>query len=308
MRVSVVMPAAAMLAAVVPLSGTAHAQSAWTFGSVSIDASFRVGASGSAVGSSSEATRETSGVGGYSASADGSSFFSFIGGSDFSSASWAGSMFVYAAASGAGSRAVAAVSFAPVDMFLVTGPAAADFGDTLRVSLSTFGDLFVVEAGSRARVSLGFLISGTCLSCRAPVMPLASVRFDDGVIEVPPLPPPPGDWPPPPPPPPGDWPPPPPPPPPPPTNPLTDFVLSYDLLREISGEPRGLFYGSFPSVSQQGALLAGESYLLRLDRAWIRVEAEAAALVPEPASWAMLIAGFGLMGGALRWRKKPVVP
>ncbi len=29
--------------------------------------------------------------------------------------------------------------------------------------------------------------------------------------------------------------------------------------------------------------------------------------VPEPASWAMMVGGFGLIGGALRYRRKTTV-
>lgn len=39
-----------------------------------------------------------------------------------------------------------------------------------------------------------------------------------------------------------------------------------------------------------------------------RLFVTSAAAVPEPASWAMMIAGFGLVGGAMRYRRRAVMP
>jgi hypothetical protein len=51
-----------------------------------------------------------------------------------------------------------------------------------------------------------------------------------------------------------------------------------------------------------------DGYDVGLDNIAFDVRATAvAAAVPEPASWAMMISGFGLVGGALRRRRQPVL-
>lgn len=58
------------------------------------------------------------------------------------------------------------------------------------------------------------------------------------------------------------------------------------------------------SAGIAGAPLAGTVYLSGYSvTASLRYD-EAAAALPEPASWAMLVGGFGLVGGALRSRRR----
>ena len=69
-----------------------------------------------------------------------------------------------------------------------------------------------------------------------------------------------------------------------------------------------------------GAAVAGDSYTVRfqlastradgdgsiawLDGGELRLALDGGGVIPEPASWAMMIAGFGLVGGAMRRRRE----
>jgi hypothetical protein len=57
---------------------------------------------------------------------------------------------------------------------------------------------------------------------------------------------------------------------------------------------------AFGDFRISGWLNPGERYEVQLTRLFMTARA---AVVPEPATWAMLIAGFGLVGGALRRRR-----
>lgn len=50
---------------------------------------------------------------------------------------------------------------------------------------------------------------------------------------------------------------------------------------------------------------AGTTGFLQFDN--IRLDAVAAGAVPEPASWALMMLGFGAIGGALRTRRRPAL-
>lgn len=59
----------------------------------------------------------------------------------------------------------------------------------------------------------------------------------------------------------------------------------------------GGFYDLFFNSNQQGANFQDPSN-------WTVAMAPAQGAVPEPASWALLVAGFGMVGGAMRSRRK----
>lgn len=88
---------------------------------------------------------------------------------------------------------------------------------------------------------------------------------------------------------------------PPPT--IAEFEASGMTPEEYFATVNALYVGDPYSFSN--------TYVLRVDGATLATErfagsiVEAGAPVPEPASWAMMLAGFGLVGGALRspWRR-----
>lgn len=76
----------------------------------------------------------------------------------------------------------------------------------------------------------------------------------------------------------------------------------------------GTTVGSYDTYSQVANTSAGASYTLRFNLtnssrnqpSGFRVEASNATVgaVPEPATWAMMLVGFGMMGAAMRYRRR----
>ena len=89
------------------------------------------------------------------------------------------------------------------------------------------------------------------------------------------------------------------------TGSFSDSANLVDLGLDFNVDDDGLLYTEFfeafddSSVSPDGSWLSGT--------VTFTYEDGATAPVPEPASWAMMIAGFGLVGGALRSRRTPKV-
>ena len=75
------------------------------------------------------------------------------------------------------------------------------------------------------------------------------------------------------------------------------------VLGGITG--RSAFGMAFLDLFHLPETLRGSGIGSRLLRAF-EDEAAFTAAVPEPASWAMLVAGFGIMGGAMRRRRTVV--
>ncbi|WP_082543229.1 PEPxxWA-CTERM sorting domain-containing protein [Sphingomonas sp. Leaf339] len=77
---------------------------------------------------------------------------------------------------------------------------------------------------------------------------------------------------------------------------------------------QGTTAGSYDTLSQVANTIAGSNYTLRFNLSnsilnqpsGLRVEASNATVgaVPEPATWAMMMVGFGMVGGAARYRRR----
>ncbi|MBS3962622.1 MAG: PEPxxWA-CTERM sorting domain-containing protein [Sandarakinorhabdus sp.] len=61
--------------------------------------------------------------------------------------------------------------------------------------------------------------------------------------------------------------------------------------------------GGISSQVALGAACPDGQALIKTYTYVFKVSGDSLALVPEPATWAMMIAGFGLVGGALRRRR-----
>jgi hypothetical protein len=76
-------------------------------------------------------------------------------------------------------------------------------------------------------------------------------------------------------------------------NTLTNLPVGWTLRDAVAINNRGQITGT--------AVNAGVNYLFRLDPVGL------GSAIPEPATWAMLIAGFGLVGASLRRRRSALV-
>ena len=87
------------------------------------------------------------------------------------------------------------------------------------------------------------------------------------------------------------------------------FAQLFGLVYDLNGGPLG--DGTSLAIEGIGALGGGLTFLIGPGPVGVCggasacgiIEGPAAAPIPEPQSWALLIAGFGLMGAALRRRK-----
>ena len=79
---------------------------------------------------------------------------------------------------------------------------------------------------------------------------------------------------------------------------------------------QGTTVGSYDIFSQSANTIAGSSYTLRFDlnnqngnrENGLRVEASNATVgaIPEPATWAMMLVGFGMIGATARYRRRSI--
>lgn len=89
-----------------------------------------------------------------------------------------------------------------------------------------------------------------------------------------------------------------------------DFLVTIDgVSTTVTSGPSALFFGStaqnpFTIFTIQG-LTGGAGLYPTIDN--LTFGAAAVAAAPEPASWAMMIGGFGAAGAALRRRRKPAL-
>lgn len=74
----------------------------------------------------------------------------------------------------------------------------------------------------------------------------------------------------------------------------------------ISGQTRSQFSGSYTSASGIEINFGPDNFNVGIDNIDFTVNAVGGGAIPEPGTWALMIAGFGLAGGALRRRKAAI--
>lgn len=91
-----------------------------------------------------------------------------------------------------------------------------------------------------------------------------------------------------------------------------DVLQNNQLYGEVvhaSGSPTNLdwkiFTGQF--VATSSSTMIGFNNLTGAENAGVLLDAVSVAGVPEPSTWALMILGFGLVGGAMRRRQQPKV-